>query len=52
MVLRSLIYSVAIFITLGIIALLVAGIMKIIYSMVHKGEKKVKEVNKSEAKVS
>jgi hypothetical protein len=52
MVLRSLIYAVAIFITLGIIALLVAGIMKIIYSIVHKGEKKGKAENESEAKVS
>ncbi len=42
-VVRALIYSIAVFVALGIIALIVAGIMRIIYSIVHRGEKKIKE---------
>jgi hypothetical protein len=37
--LRALIYAVAIFVALGIIALIVAGIMKLLYSSVHRSEK-------------
>jgi hypothetical protein len=37
---RALIYAVAIFVALGIISLLVAGIMALLYSSVHRKEKK------------
>lgn len=38
--LRALLYSLAIFAGLAVIALLVAVIMKIMYSIVHRSEKK------------
>jgi hypothetical protein len=38
--LRALIYAVAIFVALGIISLIVAVIMRVLYSIVHKSEKK------------
>jgi hypothetical protein len=40
--LRAFIYAVIVFVALGVIALIVAGIMRILYSIVHKGEKKEK----------
>ena len=39
-VLRALLYSAIIFVGLAILAVLVAGIMMIIYSIVHRGSKK------------
>jgi hypothetical protein len=39
-VLRAFIYAIAVFIALGIIAILVAGIMRILYAIVHRREKK------------
>ena len=48
--LRALIYAVAIFVALGIISLIVAAIMRIMYSIVHRKEKKPTSENKTEAK--
>jgi hypothetical protein len=39
-VMKALLYAVAIFVALGIISLIVAVIMRILYSIVHKSEKK------------
>jgi hypothetical protein len=39
---RALIYAVAVFVALGIIALIVAGVMKLLYTMVHKSETRTK----------
>jgi hypothetical protein len=50
--LRALLYAVAIFVALGIISLLVAVIMRILYSILHKGEKKGTDANKVEAKAA
>ena len=49
--LRALLYAVAIFVALGLISLIVAGIMRLLYSIVHKGEKKDKSENKAEAEI-
>ena len=48
--LRPLIYAVVIFVALGVISLLVAVIMKIMYSVVHRKEKKPTSENKVESK--
>ncbi len=48
--LRALLYAVIIFVALGVISLVVAVIMKLLYSIVHRKEKKPAE-NKVEAKV-
>lgn len=50
--LRALIYAVAIFVALGIISLIVAAIMRIIYSIVHRKEKQPAAQNKTEAKAA
>ena len=50
-VLRAFIYAVAVFAMLAVISLIVAGIMRLLYSIVHKGEKKDKSGNKAEAKI-
>jgi hypothetical protein len=38
-VMRALLYAVAIFVALGVISLIVAVIMRIMYGILHKGEK-------------
>jgi hypothetical protein len=43
--LRALIYAAIVFAALGIISLIVAGIMRILYLIVHKNEKKAKVEN-------
>jgi hypothetical protein len=50
LVLRALVYALGVFFLTGIIALAVAGIIKLIYMAVHRGETKKKEVEKIEAK--
>ena len=50
MILRALIYSIGIFFLTGIIALAVAGIIKLIYMVVHRGKAKKKEAEKVDAK--
>ena len=49
--LRPLIYAVVIFVALGVISLFVAAIMKVMYSVVHRKEKKPTAENKVESKV-
>ena len=44
--LRALIYALIVFVSLGIISIVVAAIMKLIYSIVHRKE------NKNEPKVA
>lgn len=54
-VMRALLYAVAIFVALGVISLMVAVIMRILYGILHKGEKKTtvdsKPENKMETKI-
>ena len=47
--LRALLYAVAIFAALAVISLVVAGIMKLLYSILHKNEKKAAPENKPES---
>ncbi len=47
---RALIYSAAIFAALVVIALIVAGIMKLLYSIVHQSEKHPPAVDPGESK--
>jgi|WetSurMetagenome_2_1015567.scaffolds.fasta_scaffold2604159_1 hypothetical protein len=47
--LRALLYALAVFAALALISLIVAGIMKIMYAILHKGEKKVEPENKVES---
>jgi hypothetical protein len=49
--LRPLLYAAIIFVALGVISLLVAVIMKIMYDIVHRKEKKPVVGNKVETKV-
>jgi hypothetical protein len=50
MILRSILYSVGVYVLLFIIALVVAGIIRILYLLVHKSEPKKAVENKVEAK--
>jgi hypothetical protein len=47
-ILRALLYAVAVFVGLGILSLMVALIMKILYAVVHKSEKTAKPVHTPE----
>jgi len=49
-VLRAFIYAVAVFAMLAVISLIVAGIMRLLFSIVHRGEKRSGPENKPEAK--
>ncbi len=51
-VIRALIYSIAVFIALGIIALIVAAIMRLLYAIVHRREKKEKAESPNKAKMA
>jgi len=44
-VLRALIYACAVFVALGLISLLVAGIMRILYLIIQRREKKTEVKN-------
>lgn len=48
--LRALLYALAIFVALGVISLIVAAIMRLIYGILHKSEKKTLVENKMETK--
>jgi hypothetical protein len=50
--LRALLYALAIFVALGVIAMVVAAIMRLMYAVLHRGEKKAKSENKVEAKAA
>ena len=50
--LRALLYAVIVFVALGVIAMVVAVIMRLMYTIVHRGEKKAKAVNNAEGKVN
>jgi hypothetical protein len=50
LILRALIYALGVFFLTGVIALVVAGIIKLIYMAVHRGEVKKKEAEKVDAK--
>jgi cell division protein FtsN len=50
--LRALIYAMAVFVALAVISLMVAGIMRLLYSIVHKGEKRPNPENNSETKIA
>ena len=47
-VLRALLYALAVFVALGVIAMIVAAIMKLMYSAIHRNEAKAKPENKAE----
>jgi hypothetical protein len=49
---RALIYAVAVFAGLAVIALIVAGLMRLMYTMVHRSEKKDKPENNADANVA
>ncbi len=46
--LKALLYAVVIFAALGVISLVVAGIMKLLYSILHKNETKTGPEKKAE----
>jgi len=50
MALNAFIYAVIVFVTLGVIALVVAAIMRLMYAIVHGNRKKVGTENKAESK--
>jgi hypothetical protein len=49
--LRALLYSLAVFAALAVIALIVAAIMRLMYYILHKGGKKAGPENESESGV-
>ncbi len=50
--LRALIYAVAVFAALAVISLIVAGLMRLMYNIVHQGEKKDKAEDGADAKIA
>jgi hypothetical protein len=47
--LRALLYSLAVFAALAVISLMVAAIMRLMYAILHKSEKKAEAENKAES---
>jgi hypothetical protein len=47
--LRALLYALAVFAALALISLIVAGIMKLLFAILHRGEKKLEPENKAES---
>jgi hypothetical protein len=47
--LRALLYALAVFAALALISLIVAGIMKMMYAILHRGEKKVEPEKRAES---